>query len=232
MAQVVICAENSVTRAGLAAMATIAGVEIVDQMADLKQLISGLQTQPADLVLLALPELSHPTAQALVQLVTEWPFETTLSVLLLLGTWDPALSQTEDEAPSLLHQRLSGLVKTGGVSILPLTVSVEQVRGAIAAILTGSVVLYPELAEVISLADGSSAKMHLEIHSPIEPLTPREIEVLNQLAAGLSNRAIADELMISEHTVKFHISAILSKLNVASRTEAVTVGIRAGLVMI
>ena len=62
--------------------------------------------------------------------------------------------------------------------------------------------------------------------------TTREIEVLNQLAAGLSNKAIASDLGISEHTVKFHISAILSKLGAASRTEAVTVGIRAGLVML
>ncbi|MEO1093708.1 MAG: LuxR C-terminal-related transcriptional regulator [Cyanobacteria bacterium J06638_28] len=64
----------------------------------------------------------------------------------------------------------------------------------------------------------------------MEPLTPREVEVRNQLAAGLSNKAIASALDISEYTVKFHISAVLSKLGAASRTEAVAVGIRAGLV--
>ena len=58
------------------------------------------------------------------------------------------------------------------------------------------------------------------------PLTFREVEVLQLLAAGLDNKAIALKLQISKHTVKFHISSILSKLNVSSRTEAVTFGLR------
>jgi DNA-binding NarL/FixJ family response regulator len=52
------------------------------------------------------------------------------------------------------------------------------------------------------------------------------------LAAGLANKGIAARLSISEHTVKFHVASILGKLGVSSRTEAVTVGIRRGLVML
>src|SRR5438128_1516404 len=66
----------------------------------------------------------------------------------------------------------------------------------------------------------------------IEALTPREIEVLRLLAAGLGNKEIASRLAISEHTVKFHVSSIMGKLGAASRTEAVTLGIRHGLIMI
>jgi DNA-binding CsgD family transcriptional regulator len=64
----------------------------------------------------------------------------------------------------------------------------------------------------------------------IEPLTAREHEVLEQMAAGLSNRQIADVLGISEHTVKFHVSAILGKLGVSSRSAAIRHGLRQGLV--
>jgi DNA-binding CsgD family transcriptional regulator len=64
----------------------------------------------------------------------------------------------------------------------------------------------------------------------VESLTTREREVLEQMAAGLSNRQIADVLGISEHTVKFHVSAILGKLGVSSRSAAIRHGLRQGLV--
>lgn len=64
---------------------------------------------------------------------------------------------------------------------------------------------------------------------PAEPLTPREQEVLTLLARGLTNRAIAFELAISEHTVKFHVNALLSKLGAQSRTEAAVRATRLGL---
>jgi ATP/maltotriose-dependent transcriptional regulator MalT len=64
----------------------------------------------------------------------------------------------------------------------------------------------------------------------IEPLTSREHDVLEQMAAGLSNRQIAHTLGISEHTVKFHVSAILGKLGVSSRSAAIRHGMRQGLV--
>jgi len=66
----------------------------------------------------------------------------------------------------------------------------------------------------------------------VEELTEREIEILRKLAEGLGNRQIASGLAISEHTVKFHISSILDKLRASSRTEAVTIGIRMGLVLL
>ena len=64
----------------------------------------------------------------------------------------------------------------------------------------------------------------------MEPLTPREREVLGLLAEGLTNRAIAERLGISEHTAKFHVNAILGKLGVETRTEAVGEAARLGLV--
>lgn len=63
-----------------------------------------------------------------------------------------------------------------------------------------------------------------------EALTPRELEVLEVLAQGLSNRAIAARLAISEHTVKFHVSSIFAKLGAENRTDAVRRGVRLGLI--
>jgi DNA-binding NarL/FixJ family response regulator len=68
--------------------------------------------------------------------------------------------------------------------------------------------------------------MHKQMHEPVEeivePLTPREMDVLEMLAEGLSNKMIAHRLSISDHTAKFHVNSILAKLNAGTRTEAVT----------
>ncbi|MCA1615145.1 MAG: response regulator transcription factor [Acidobacteria bacterium] len=64
-----------------------------------------------------------------------------------------------------------------------------------------------------------------------EALTPREREVLEMLAEGLSNKEIAWRLNISEHTVKFHLASVFAKLDVSTRTEAVMQGLRRGLLM-
>jgi DNA-binding NarL/FixJ family response regulator len=64
----------------------------------------------------------------------------------------------------------------------------------------------------------------------IDALTPRELEVINLIAEGLPNKTIAGRLGISEHTVKFHVNAILTKLGAQSRTEAVVRATRMGLI--
>lgn len=68
------------------------------------------------------------------------------------------------------------------------------------------------------------------VEQVIDPLTPREMDVLEMLAEGLSNKLIAHRLSISEHTAKFHVNSILAKLNAGTRTEAVTRGVRLGLI--
>ena len=83
-----------------------------------------------------------------------------------------------------------------------------------------------------SFADDVVATQHEAPASMVDPLTPREREVLELLAGGLSNRRIASELGISEHTAKFHVNGILAKLGATTRTEAVVLAARAGLLML
>ena len=68
--------------------------------------------------------------------------------------------------------------------------------------------------------------------SIVEPLTPRELDVVQLMAEGAANKAIARQLAISEHTVKYHVNSILGKLGAQSRTEAVVRATRAGLILL
>jgi DNA-binding NarL/FixJ family response regulator len=103
----------------------------------------------------------------------------------------------------------------------------EAILQAVRAVAAGLVVLDPRAAP------GLAAPLpRLAADAPAEPLTARELEVLGLMAQGLANKTIAHRLTISEHTVKFHVGAILAKLGAASRTEAVTLAARQGILML
>jgi DNA-binding NarL/FixJ family response regulator len=105
-------------------------------------------------------------------------------------------------------------------------VSAVELAAAVHAVASGLTVLDPEVASVFGRGRRPSAANAEPLS---EPLTERELEVLRELALGLPNKAIALRLGISEHTVKYHVGEILGKLDAASRTEAVMLGARRGL---
>jgi DNA-binding NarL/FixJ family response regulator len=113
-------------------------------------------------------------------------------------------------------------------------VSPEQLVAALQAAASGLLVLHPAqaAAQVTTNGFASSPARSRELDELAEPLTPRESEVLQMLASGLGNKEIASKLAISEHTVKFHVASILGKLGAGTRTEAVSIGIRRGLVLL
>lgn len=109
----------------------------------------------------------------------------------------------------------------------------EEIMGALRAVGDGLIALDRYLSRAL-LADALTARPE-EASPPTgndEPLTARELEVLQLLAQGLPNKLIAQRLHISEHTAKYHVSAILTKLGAASRTEAVTLAARRGLLIL
>ena len=114
-------------------------------------------------------------------------------------------------------------------SVLPIEIDTAQLVIAITALDAGLAVTLPELALPVIRSDWED---DFAEDTPHESLTDREIEVLRSLAAGRHNREIAAMLHISEHTAKFHVSSILSKLGAKSRTEAVRSGINRGLIPI
>ena len=133
------------------------------------------------------------------------------------------ISELEDiNLGTVLAARIKG--------VLPQTVEESEIIAAIFAVAAGLVVLHPGVIDNLSSIKANSHQQ-TDINL-IQTLTPREIEVLQMLTNGLSNKVIAQQMHISEHTVKFHISSIFQKLDVSTRTEAVTVGIRLGLIML
>lgn len=120
----------------------------------------------------------------------------------------------------------------GARGILPRLVERSEIVVAIKAVTNGLVVLPRELLPTL-LNAGSDADEVLDGNDAVRTLlTARELEVLAALADGASNKAIARRLGISFHTAKFHVAAILTKLNADSRTEAVTRAAQLGLVML
>jgi len=117
--------------------------------------------------------------------------------------------------------------------LLPPDVGPDEVKAAVRAVAAGFTVLPASLTTSV-LAAGGPGRITRDGESPmpIESLTPRERAVLQRLAEGLSNRAIGEALGISDHTVKFHLASIFGKLGAGTRTEAVRLGLRLGLVTI
>jgi len=113
-------------------------------------------------------------------------------------------------------------------AFLPLAAPASEISAAIYAAASDLTVLTPE--QVIRWHPFSQARVDDE--TPVEELTARELQVLRMLADGDGNKEIAATLGISEHTVKFHVAQILAKLNAGTRTEAVSLGIRRGLLPI
>jgi two-component system, NarL family, response regulator YdfI len=125
---------------------------------------------------------------------------------------------------------ISRLLRSGVRAILSRESDSDDVLSAIYAAYDGLVLLNAQTAETLAAVYSDQT---LEVESGLsEEITSRENDVLRMLAEGLVNKDIGARLGISEHTVKFHISSILDKLGASTRTEAVTLGIRRGLIPI
>jgi DNA-binding NarL/FixJ family response regulator len=118
-------------------------------------------------------------------------------------------------------------LRLGVRAVLPRDASAAAILAAVEAAASGLAVMDPH-----DLEDRLGASAPLPVTQPNAALTAREREVLRMMADGAANKEIAWKLGISEHTVKFHVASILAKLNASSRTEAVTRGLRQGLILI
>jgi NarL family two-component system response regulator YdfI len=212
--RVLIAARSEIMGAGLEALlATHPTLVVVGRWQGMVDLGSQVEAQRPDIVLLEL----------------ELPDEDTLALLepLTAGPHPPAFVLLTDDTHGLW---VAEALRIGVQAILPQQAHASQIVAAIEAAALGLVALHHEMLESL-LPMPSPAPRGLP-GSSLQALTPREIEVLNMLAEGLGNKAIAWRLGISEHTVKFHLSSIFTKLNASSRTEAVTLGIRQGLILV
>jgi len=116
------------------------------------------------------------------------------------------------------------LWSTGVMAVLPRSSSADHIIAAAQAATLGLITVDPEIAHFPNTVTTNSEL------DPDEELTPRELQVIQLIAEGMTNKAIAQHLNISAHTVKFHVNAIMNKLSVQSRTEAVVRATRIGLI--
>jgi DNA-binding NarL/FixJ family response regulator len=117
--------------------------------------------------------------------------------------------------------------RLGVRALLSRDAGAAEILAAVETAAAGMAVVDPRELETL-LSSNASAPVSAETHT----LTARELEVLRMMAEGAANKTIAWKLGISDHTVKFHVASILGKLHAASRTEAVTVGVRKGLILL
>lgn len=125
---------------------------------------------------------------------------------------------------------LSQALSFGASALLPSGTDM----GTLTAALTGAargLISIPR-RDLPALLPSSEERVEPALKAPVESLTSRELEVLQRMARGLTNRQIARQLQISEHTVKFHAAAILAKLNARSRAEAVARSIGLGWILV
>ena len=209
MIRLLIVDDHKVVRQGLRfPLQHESDIEIVGEAADGEEAIALVRQQVPAVVLL---DLLMPKMDGLTALRAIKEISPSTQVIILTS------HQGDDELfDAIKAGALSYVLKTAGVDVV-----VESVRAA---------------ARGESLLDPSVAAKVLEEmrrgrgRDEVDPLSPREVEVLSALARGRSNKEIAKELSIGEETVKTHVSNILSKLHLADRTQAAIYGLQKRLV--
>jgi len=227
MIRVLVVATSSLVRAGLSALSTTnPELTLVSSSAsDLDRLATEIEQLQPDVVLLVL--ISKKDSDYFTDRSKDE------------SVWEKLLFSQQQQYPTamiVITDELDSIdletgLRSGVRGILPQSSTESEILATVEAVASGLVVLHPDVVEYLLPPKEGSLRENALVN-PVQTLTPREIEVLQMLGSGLGNKAIAKRLNISEHTVKFHLSSIFQKLGVSTRTEAVTVGVRLGLIML
>jgi DNA-binding NarL/FixJ family response regulator len=210
--RVFIIAASPLARSGLRSLLADGSVEVVGSAPDIDTLVALLADAEADAVLI---DASGGNAESILESLAHFDLTAEVPVIVLAASSRPRWS--------------AEALRAGVRALLPSDVSTDQLSAALQAVTAGLLVVPPSEVEVLLPAATPASEPLTEL---AEPLTRREREVLQMLASGLSNKEIAARLNISDHTAKFHVASIFGKLGATTRTEAVTAGIRRGLVLL
>jgi DNA-binding NarL/FixJ family response regulator len=210
--RVFIIAASPLARTGLQSLFADTDAEVVGSIANFESLTSQWPDVEADVVLV---EASGEQFEEVIESLAESRLASEATIVVLSDRSE--------------HRWFAEALRAGVSAVLPSDISPDQLVAALEAVAAGLFVMHP--AEVNSMFPPAEPASR-QLAELTEPLTPRESEVLQMLASGLANKEIAARLAISEHTVKFHVASILGKLGAGSRTEAVSLGIRRGLVLL
>lgn len=210
--KVLICDDQAIVRKGIRALlATESAIEVIGEAADGQEAVSQVERLGPDVILmdLVMPEVDG--IEAIGQIMTRQPGARIL-VLTSFATDDKVLPA----------------IKAGALGYLLKDSSPDDLVQAIEQVYRGEPSLHPTIARRV--LQELSQPEEAEAPPTSDPLTGRELEVLQLVAHGLSNQEIADRLTISEATVRTHVSNILGKLHLASRLQAALYALDKGLV--
>jgi NarL family two-component system response regulator YdfI len=210
--RVFIVASSTLARAGLRDLARSADVEVIGGASDFESLAGQWPDLEPDVILVEASEEEFPAA---IDFLSNFELASESAVVILSDRIEP--------------KWLLNALRAGVRAVLPSDISAGQLVSAIHAAAAGLTVIHSAEVAAVAPAEPPASRPLADL---AEPLTPRETEVLQMLASGLANKEIAGQLKISEHTAKFHVASILGKLGAGSRTEAVAIGIRRGLVLL
>ena len=210
MTRVFIVAESARSRERLEDLLDARRIEVVGSTSNLANAAEALAEEDVDVLLV---EASNESVEELLEMLSATGATRETAVVVLL----------DQSAPVWAGQAM----RAGVRGVLSSDAEAGQLALAIEAAAGGLFVLHPD--EVRAERSSSPRAATLELS---EPLTARERQVLQMLGAGLGNKEIASRLKISGHTVKFHVASILGKLGASSRTEAVAIGLRRGLILL
>jgi two-component system, NarL family, response regulator YdfI len=210
--RVFIVAASSLARAGLQSLLGVRDVEVVGSIANFESLSGQWPDVEADVVLV---EVSGDQFEGVIDSLAASQLASEANIVILSNHSEP--------------RWFAEALRAGVRAVFPSDISQDQLVVALEAAAAGLIVMHPAEVDAMFPAAVPGSRPFVEL---TEPLTPRESEVLQMLASGLANKEIAARLAISDHTVKFHVASILGKLGAGSRTEAVSLGIRRGLVLL
>ena len=207
--QLLIVADSLLSRAGLTALLEERGCFVLGQV-DGERLA---------------PEMDRLAPDVLV-IDFSWEIEAMRERLYHIDKDIPLLALIAEAPDAPLRSLLAVLSAFPRFGLLLNDSDPDAIVAALSALEQGLTAIDPRLTHLL----GSATRDNYP--PPSEPLTARENEVLQLLARGLTNRAIAQELGITQHTIKFHVNAIMSKLGAQSRTEAVVRATQLGLILL
>ena len=210
MTRVFIVAESARSRERLEDLLDARRIEVVGSTSNLENAAEALAQEDVDVLLV---EASNESVEELLEMLSATGATRETAVVVLL----------DQSAPVWAGQAMQAGVR----GVLSSDADAGQLGLAIEAAAGGLFVLHPD--EVRAERSSSPRAATLELS---EPLTARERQVLQMLGGGLGNKEIASRLKISGHTAKFHVASILGKLGASSRTEAVAIGLRRGLILL
>jgi len=211
---VVIADDQALVRTGFRMILAADGMEVVGEAADGGQAVEAVRRHRPDVVLMDIRMPGLDGLEATRRILTGAPGEPRV---VILTTFD-------------LDQYVYAALAAGASGFLLKDVTPEYLVAAVRMVRAGDALLAPaitrRLVERFAVRDAGTATRHRDLAA----LTPRELEVLELLATGLSNAELAAAFQLSEATVKTHVARILSKLNLRDRAQAVVVAYETGLV--